>query len=69
MSTRIDTELGKIYYKWSDTIEDFVAFRVIDVFTRDNKTMYKICNLKLDDIGQYQSFSVRSGFDNLNIVK
>lgn len=63
MSTRIDTELGKIYYKWSDTIEDFVALRVIDVFTRDNKTMYKICNLKLDDIGQYQSFSVRSGFD------
>ena len=42
MSTRIDTELGQIYYKWSDTIEDFVAFRVIDVFTRDNKTMYKI---------------------------
>ena len=63
MSSRINTELGKVYCKWSNVVDDFVAFRVIDVFTRDNQTMYKICNLTLDDIGQCQSFSARSGFD------
>ena len=63
MSSRINTELGKIYCKWSNAINDFVAFRVIDVFTNNDETMYKICNLSLDDIGQCRSFSERSDFD------